>query len=107
MAEKSSREFTVPSGCFRRPRRVAALGLRRAAWPAQKQVPKVLAPDEILDFATLYAENCSGCHGAEGRGGAAIALANPVYLAIANDEVVCRRSSPTVFEERAMPAFAQ
>ena len=42
---------------------------------------ETLAPDEIVDFKTLYAENCAGCHGAEGRGGAAIALGDPVYLA--------------------------
>ena len=46
---------------------------------------ETLAPDEILDFKTLYAENCAGCHGMEGHGGAAIALANPVYLAIADE----------------------
>ena len=49
---------------------------------------ETLAPNEILDFATLYAENCAGCHGAEGRGGAAIALANPVYLAIADQAAI-------------------
>ena len=37
-------------------------------------------------FALLYAENCAGCHGPEGKGNAgAIGLANPVYLAIADD----------------------
>ena len=50
-----------------------------------KKGSEVLAPNEVLEFGTLYAENCAGCHGAEGRGGAAIALANPVYLAIADD----------------------
>ncbi|HWC18311.1 MAG TPA: c-type cytochrome, partial [Terriglobales bacterium] len=33
------------------------------------------APSEINDFRVLYAENCAACHGADGRGGAAIALA--------------------------------
>ena len=65
-----------------------------------------LAPSQVLDFATLYAENCAGCHGAEGRGGAAIALADPVYLAIADDasirEVIAEGVSGT-----AMPAFAE
>ena len=41
---------------------------------------ETLAPNEVLEFSTLYAQNCAGCHGAEGRGGAAIALADPVYL---------------------------
>ena len=46
---------------------------------------EVLAPNEVLEFGPLFSENCAACHGAEGRGGAAIALANPVYLAIADD----------------------
>ena len=32
-------------------------------------------PSEISDFNTLYQQNCSACHGSEGKGGAAIALA--------------------------------
>jgi mono/diheme cytochrome c family protein len=64
------------------------------------------APNEILDFATLYAENCAGCHGAEGRGGAAIALANPVYLAIAN-EAAMRKAIGNGVRGTSMPAFAE
>jgi cytochrome c oxidase cbb3-type subunit 3 len=64
------------------------------------------APDEILDFAILYAENCAGCHGTDGRGGAAIALANPVYLAIA-DEAAMRRVTAGGVRGTSMPAFAQ
>jgi mono/diheme cytochrome c family protein len=40
-------------------------------------------PDQVLDFTTLYKENCSACHGDHGRMGAAISLANPVYLSFA------------------------
>ena len=67
---------------------------------------EVLAPNEILEFGTLYAENCAGCHGAEGRGGAAIALANPVYLAIA-DEAAIRKVIANGVRGTAMPAFAR
>ena len=67
---------------------------------------EVLAPNEVLDFGTLYAENCAGCHGAEGRGGAAIALANPVYLAIADDAVI-RKVIANGERGTAMPAFAE
>lgn len=67
---------------------------------------EVLAPNEILDFATLYAANCAGCHGAEGRGGAAIALANPVYLTIA-DDTVTRKAIANGVHGTAMPAFAE
>jgi mono/diheme cytochrome c family protein len=59
-----------------------------------------------LEFATLYAQNCAGCHGAEGRAGAAIALANPVYLAIADDSVI-RKVIANGERGTAMPAFAQ
>jgi len=67
---------------------------------------EVPAPNEILEFGTLYAENCAGCHGAEGRGGAAIALANPVYLAIADDAAI-RRVIANGVRGTAMPAFAE
>jgi len=67
---------------------------------------ETLAPNEVLDFATLYGENCAGCHGVEGKGGAAIALADPVYLAIA-DETVIRRVVAKGIPGTAMPAFAE
>jgi cytochrome c oxidase cbb3-type subunit III len=67
---------------------------------------EVLAPNEVLAFGTLYAENCAGCHGAEGRGGAAIALANPVYLAIADDASI-RKVIANGVRGTAMPAFAE
>jgi mono/diheme cytochrome c family protein len=67
---------------------------------------ETLAPNEILDFDTLYAQNCAGCHGAEGRGGAAIALADPVYLAIADDAGIGKVIAGGV-HGTAMPAFAE
>ena len=67
---------------------------------------EVLAPNEVLEFGTLYAENCAGCHGSEGHGGAAIALANPVYLAVADDAVI-RKVIATGVRGTAMPAFAE
>ncbi len=65
-----------------------------------------LRPEEVKDFAELYGNNCSGCHGPEGQGGAALALANPVYLAIADDETVRRVMSNGV-PGTSMPAFAR
>jgi mono/diheme cytochrome c family protein len=67
---------------------------------------EVLAPSEVLQFAALYAQNCAGCHGSEGRGGAAIALANPVYLAIADDTAI-RKVIANGVRGTAMPAFAE
>ena len=67
---------------------------------------EILAPNEVSDFGTLYSQNCAGCHGVEGRGGAAIALANPVYLAIADDAAI-RKVIANGVQGTAMPAFAQ
>ena len=67
---------------------------------------EMLAPSEVLEFGTLYANNCAGCHGAQGRGGAAIALADPVYLAIA-DEKAMRNVIASGVPGTSMPAFAQ
>jgi cytochrome c oxidase cbb3-type subunit III len=85
----------------------AALLAGCAAPPGQpRKDSETLAPDQIMDFATLYSENCAGCHGADGRGGAAIALGDPVYLAIADDDAI-RRVSISGVEGTSMPAFAQ
>ena len=67
---------------------------------------EVLAPSQVLDFATLYAENCAGCHGVEGKGGAAIALSDPVYLAVTDDAAI-RNVIAKGRPGTAMPAFAQ
>jgi cytochrome c oxidase cbb3-type subunit 3 len=64
------------------------------------------APNDVVDFTALYAGNCTGCHGVNGRGGAAIALANPVYLAIV-DERAMRTSIASGVRGTSMPAFAQ
>ena len=63
-------------------------------------------PDKILDFGILYGQNCAGCHGQDGRGGAAIALADPIYLAIADDSIL-RRSAADGIAGTSMPAFAK
>jgi mono/diheme cytochrome c family protein len=47
--------------------------------------PDVPRPQSVLDFKTLYGQNCAACHGVAGQSGAAIALANPVYLANISD----------------------
>jgi mono/diheme cytochrome c family protein len=65
-----------------------------------------IPPDEVMDFHFLYARNCAGCHGADGKGGAAIALADPVYLAIADDTTI-RRVTADGVTGTSMPAFAR
>jgi len=66
----------------------------------------VVPPSEVVDFDVLYGQNCAGCHGVAGKGGAAIALANPIFLAIADDNVISRIASNGV-PGTPMPAFAQ
>ena len=72
--------------------------------PTQADLP--LRPSDISDFATLYGENCAGCHGADGKSGAAIAMNNPVYLAIIDDASM-RRVIANGSPGTAMPPFAQ
>jgi mono/diheme cytochrome c family protein len=48
--------------------------------------PEVGRPENVLAFSTLYKTNCSACHGENGRNGAAISLANPVYLAVVGED---------------------
>lgn len=71
--------------------------------PKNSAIP---APEEVTDFRTLYAENCAGCHGSEGRGGAAIALADPFYLAVVDDSAM-RKIIANGAHGTSMPAFAQ
>jgi cytochrome c oxidase cbb3-type subunit III len=70
------------------------------------RIEDVQRPDQITDFKTLFSQNCAGCHGANGRNGAAFDLSNPVYQAWVRDAALQRIISmgepPT-----QMPAFAQ
>jgi cytochrome c oxidase cbb3-type subunit 3/ubiquinol-cytochrome c reductase cytochrome c subunit len=63
-------------------------------------------PSEILDFASLYGSNCSGCHGAEGSRGPARSLADPVYLALMDDARLASIVSAGI-PGTSMPAFAR
>jgi mono/diheme cytochrome c family protein len=64
---------------------LCALGLVGCRAAPGKPLPgsEAKRPDQVLDFPTLYKENCSACHGDQGRMGAAISLANPAYLSFA------------------------
>lgn len=63
-------------------------------------------PDSISNFATLYGQNCAGCHGDNGRNGAAYNLSNSDYLSWVDDaglrKVIANGEPGT-----QMPAFAQ
>jgi cytochrome c oxidase cbb3-type subunit 3/ubiquinol-cytochrome c reductase cytochrome c subunit len=71
-----------------------------------KPGPEVVRPDQVLEFPALYKQNCAGCHGANGRDGAALPLNNPAYLAVAGADnlrtLTAKGASGTL-----MPPFAQ
>jgi cytochrome c oxidase cbb3-type subunit III len=66
----------------------------------------VLPPAKILDFNALVRTNCVGCHGLDGKGGAAIAINDPVLLAGLDDATI-RGIVTNGFPGTVMPAFAQ
>lgn len=45
-------------------------------------------PDKITDFNTLYSNNCSSCHGVDGKNSPAFGFNNPIYFGIASDQVI-------------------
>jgi cytochrome c oxidase cbb3-type subunit 3 len=70
-----------------------------------KPGPEVPNPDSIVDFATLYRQNCSACHGAQGMSGPSYPLANPTYQALV-DEQVLHQAVANGEPGTLMPAFA-
>ena len=82
----------------------SALGCQLHGKPAPG--PEVPNPDTVLDSQLLYNQNCAGCHGADGRKGAAVGIGDPIYLAVASDDAmrsVASKGRPGT----AMSAFAQ
>ena len=82
-------------------------------WPHARTCPANPLPDPRFHArircstrSCCYNQNCSGCHGADGKNGPAMMLSDPVYLAIVDDDTL--RS--TISKGRpgtAMSAFAQ
>ena len=83
------------------------LGITSCGAPGRRsEEAPVIRPSEVSDFGLLYAQNCSGCHGANGQGGLTVGIGNPVYLAIADDATI-RRNTARGVPGTAMPAFAE
>ena len=45
-------------------------------------------PDQILDFKTLYNQNCRACHGENGQNGPSMDLASPQFQALVDDNTL-------------------
>ncbi len=63
-------------------------------------------PHARPDGARLYAQRCSACHGAEGRGGVGVPLALPAFLS-SIDDAYLRKTVRLGRPGRVMPAFTQ
>ena len=66
--------------------------LRYTSWQAWLRNAQVLSPDQVLDFPTLYEQNCAGCHGKDGNGGAATPISNPTYVALVEPDALRRNN---------------
>lgn len=84
----------------------ALAGCRDASGRPGAHTPEVTRPDQVTDLTTLYAQNCAACHGRNGQNGAAIALNNPTYLALAGADNISRITAAGV-PNTTMPPFAQ
>lgn len=93
------RVFTVPIVCLG----LAGCG-HAPGYPGPG--PEVVRPDQVMDFSTLYKQNCAACHGENGKNGAAISLANPVYVNLAG-ETTLRNTIANGVAGKLMPAFAK
>ena len=72
--------------------------------PQANSIP--VDPDKVANFMLLFQQNCSGCHGVEGRHGAALPIGDPVYLAYADDSVLREVISKGI-SGTSMPPFAR
>ena len=70
------------------------------------EADKPVIKSTITDFEILWTNQCSGCHGADGRWGPARPLNDPLYLAIAGKEYVTRVITDGV-PNSLMPPYAQ
>ena len=74
-------------------------------WSCAKPEAEPVLPQDITDANVLYSQNCAGCHGPNGKNGAAQSLADPMYI-----QLIPRDKLRDVIEKgvpgTSMPAFA-
>jgi cytochrome c oxidase cbb3-type subunit 3/ubiquinol-cytochrome c reductase cytochrome c subunit len=82
---------------------LAGLGCEAPGKPVHAEASR---PGDVLDFSTLYNQNCVACHGRDGKGGATLPLSNPVYLEVAGADDIQRITASGV-SGTSMPPFAK
>ena len=80
-----------------------ALGLSGCGKPSAAD--RYVRPETVLDFATLFGQHCSACHGMDGQLGPAPPLNDPMFL-----DLISKRQLVAVIAQGSqrtpMPAFA-
>ena len=64
------------------------------------------APADVSDFTELYTQNCAGCHGSDGKLGAARSLNDSLYLSFIPDDAL-KQAISQGRNGTNMPAFSQ
>jgi cytochrome c oxidase cbb3-type subunit 3/ubiquinol-cytochrome c reductase cytochrome c subunit len=70
------------------------------------KVETYVLPDQVSDFTTLFNSNCSGCHGRDGRSGAARPLNDALFLAVIGKDKL-RDVITHGVARTSMPAFGR
>lgn len=68
--------------------------------------PEVIRPEALVDYSTLYKDNCAACHGPDGSHGASIPLANSVLPSIMGHDAL-RDTIARGVPNSLMPAFSR
>lgn len=68
--------------------------------------PAPVRPGQVVDFTSLYGQNCAACHGTAGENGPATDLADPEYEALVDDATL-RKVIANGMQGTLMPAFAR
>jgi len=83
-----------------------AIALMSGCEPPGKPKPEPPSSQDITDFKTLFSENCTGCHGLDGKNGPGRPLNDPLYLAVIPKDAL-QQTIESGRPGTAMPAWAR